>query len=311
MRDYSTLIPAAPLIYRLGEERNNEIYIMRDDLIPFSFGGNKARKAALFAAKAAQSSCDCFVTYGSAGSNHCRVIANIAAAEGMGCTIVSPESDGEAAFSRLITKEFGARVIEAPLDRISETIDSAVSELKKSGFNPYFIAGGGHGNVGTQAYFDAFAGIDAYGKANGIRFDSIFHASGTGTTQAGLICGAMACGSDTKIIGISIARSKQRGADVVVRSVTDFCGCDEHLAREKVIFEDDYTCGGYGKYDKSVTDTIDRVMRMYGVPLDPTYTGKAFAGMNSYIKANGIQGQRILFIHTGGTPIYFDYLRSV
>ena len=32
----------------LDTEQENALYIIRDDLIPYSFGGNKARKACLF-----------------------------------------------------------------------------------------------------------------------------------------------------------------------------------------------------------------------------------------------------------------------
>lgn len=39
------------LIQNLGEIHNNIIYIKRDDLIPISFGGNKARKAINFFAR--------------------------------------------------------------------------------------------------------------------------------------------------------------------------------------------------------------------------------------------------------------------
>ncbi|MDI9487229.1 MAG: 1-aminocyclopropane-1-carboxylate deaminase, partial [Bacillota bacterium] len=35
-------------IIKEGQFLNNEIYIKREDLLPFSFGGNKARKAQLF-----------------------------------------------------------------------------------------------------------------------------------------------------------------------------------------------------------------------------------------------------------------------
>ena len=36
------------IIQDLGEYRSNHLFIKREDLIPFSFGGNKARKAHLF-----------------------------------------------------------------------------------------------------------------------------------------------------------------------------------------------------------------------------------------------------------------------
>ena len=44
------------------------------------------------------------------------------------------------------------------------------------------------------------------------------------------------------------------------------------------------------------------------LPLDPIYTGKAFWGMQEYLKTAGITDSRILFLHTGGTPLFFDYV---
>ena len=73
------------------------------------------------------------------------------------------------------------------------------------------------------------------------------------------------------------------------------------------LFVDDYTAG-YGKEDGAVSETIQNVLRQYGIPLDMTYTGKAFTGMLDYSKT--LKDKTILFIHTGGTPLFFDYLRK-
>ena len=56
--------------------------------------------------------------------------------------------------------------------------------------------------------------------------------------------------------------------------------------------------------------TIERVLTRYGVPLDPTYTGKAFWGMEQYIKSHQIKNKTVLFIHTGGTPIFCDWIKE-
>ena len=67
-------------IQMLNEQlNNNKFFIKRDDLLPISFGGNKVRKAILFFEELEEKCCDCVVTYGSSSSNHCRIIANIAA----------------------------------------------------------------------------------------------------------------------------------------------------------------------------------------------------------------------------------------
>ena len=53
---------------------------------------------------------------------------------------------------------------------------------------------------------------------------------------------------------------------------------------------------------------IKEVLINEGIPLDSTYTGKGFWGMTEYIKKNIITGKKILFIHTGGTPLFFNDL---
>ena len=51
-------------------------------------------------------------------------------------------------------------------------------------------------------------------------------------------------------------------------------------------------------------------MEQYGIPLDPTYTGKAFTGMMKWLETHGNDGDPVLFIHTGGTPLYFDFIEK-
>ena len=70
-------------IQKLGETSGNTLFMKREDLIPFSFGGNKARKAEYFFKEIDEGGYDCVVTYGSSSSNHCRVVANLAAARGL------------------------------------------------------------------------------------------------------------------------------------------------------------------------------------------------------------------------------------
>ena len=44
------------------------------------------------------------------------------------------------------------------------------------------------------------------------------------------------------------------------------------------------------------------------IPTDPTYTGKALLGLSNYIQDQQLEHKNILFIHTGGLPLFFDYL---
>lgn len=295
-------------IYEI-ENSNNVLYIKREDLIPYSFGGNKARKGFLFFKAIDSGGYNCVVTYGSSHSNHCRIIANMAAERKIPCYLIGPEEVSDVTFNTRFMNLFGAEIITVPVERVPDTIENKLKELREKGFNPYFIPGGGHGNIGTEAYVQCYEEIRSFEQKQNIIFDYIFLASGTGTTHAGLICGQIIHKDNRKIIGISIARKNPRGRNVVVDCIKEYMpNVAEETIQENTIFLDQYIGDGYGKENKEIEKIIKKAMINYGIPMDSTYTGKAFLGMSKYIKSQGITGKNILFIHTGGTPLFFDDL---
>lgn len=313
-------IDATPIVEMSGNYGQNRYFIKREDMIPFSFGGNKARKAAEFYKEIKASGADVVMTYGSYSSNHCRIIANMACAMGLDCHIISPEENREMLYNTRMVEAFGAVVETCPVNMVSETIDRRVEAYRQEGRNPYFILGGGHGNPGTRACVNTYREIAAYEKQTGIRFDFIFHASGTGTTQAGLVSGKLLAEAEKKeagqsvneqrIVGISIARNEERGREVVRQSIEEYLG-EAYSAlyrEEELLFVDAYCMGGYGKYTRDVEKTIEEVMNKDGIPMDSTYVGKAFYGMKRYVEEHQITGRNILFLHTGGTPLFFDLM---
>lgn len=306
-------------IHKLDDNELSSLYVKREDMIPYSFGGNKARKALLFFKEIDRIGADVVVTYGSSHSNHCRVVANMAAARNIPCVIIGPEEVSDTTYNSVLMELFGAQIITVPVEKVHDTIEAELERLRKEGMNPYFIMGGGHGNIGTEAYVRCYDEIADYEKETGIHFDYIFFASGTGTTHAGIVCGQIlevsknGASKDRKIIGISIARKNPRGRDVVLDSIYEYLEAkeisfDRKDVEEKTIFIDDYTGDGYGKENKDIENTIKDAMIKYGMPLDVTYTGKAFCGMKDYIRKNNLADKTILFIHTGGTPLFFDFL---
>lgn len=305
-----TTIDVTP-IQKLNMRMNdNNIFMKRDDLISFSFGGNKARKAKLFFEDLENQKSDCVVTYGSSSSNHCRIIANIAASKGIKCVIVSTIETSKSTYNSKMMELFGAEIRSCKVSEVKDTIDGELSSLTKEGYKPYFIQGGGHGNLGTKAYIEAYEEIRTFELESNIKFDYIFHTSGTGTTQAGLVCGNLINRDDKQIIGISNARKNPYGGQVVLDSVNSYLKHigEENVKPDVISFIDDYVLDGYGAYNNEVLELIRDVLMKEGFPLDTTYTGKGFWGMTEYIKKNQIAGKNILFIHTGGTPLFFDDL---
>ena len=209
-------------IQDLGEYGGNHLFIKREDLIPFSFGGNKARKAQLFFREIDTGGFDSVVTYGSGSSNHCRVVANECRRRGMPCYIISPEEASEPTFNSQMMELFGAEITTVPVSEVHDTIEAKIESLRASGKKPYFIEGGGHGNIGTEAYVQCYQEIREYEEVVNIHFDYIFFASGTGTTHAGLVCGQLLTRDSRNIIGISIARKNPRGRKVVLDSIRSY-----------------------------------------------------------------------------------------
>lgn len=290
---------------------SNNIYIKRDDLTDLALGGNKVRKLEYFLADAEEKKADCIVTYGSPQSNHCRLTAAAASKQGLKTVLILSKS-GKKQFNGnyLLFDLFDAEVVWVDTDNVPQKIEETLLNLKNKGYNPYFIQGGGHGNLGTHAYKVAFDEIIEQQIEKGIEFDYIFHASGTGTTQAGLIAGKTIENSNVKIVGISVARNNSRGKQVINDSLKEYFK-EFHPSADsfnnQIIFNDSYIGDGYAHIYPEIIDTIKLVAKKSGVLLDPVYTGKAFHGMLSYIDLNKIKDSNILFIHTGGTPLLFNY----
>ena len=124
-------------IYKLMNLASNELFVMRDDLIPYSFGGNKVRKAMLFFQEIEKGNYDTVVTYGSSSSNHCRIIANMAAARGMHCHIISTESD-ENAINRKMVALFHADITVCDVTDVAQTIARVMNGYSANGRKAYF-----------------------------------------------------------------------------------------------------------------------------------------------------------------------------
>jgi D-cysteine desulfhydrase len=304
-------------IHRLNyTDGRNTYYIKRDDLLPFSFGGNKVRIAQAYFEDLEKKGCDCIVAYGNSRSNLCRVIANMSAAKGIPCYIVSPADDsGEQVDTNnsCMVRAMGATIIPCLKTNVAATVEKTLTDCKREGYRPYYTNGDiyGKGNEKTpvQAYVDAYEEIKNYERETGITFDYIFHASGTGMTQAGLICGSILHEDSKQIIGISIARSADVGESAVKKYVNSYLAENdvESCSAIQINFIDKYALGGYGRYDRTIIDTIRTMLIEDGVALDPVYTGKAFWGMSEYCNEQ-TAGFNILFIHTGGVPLFFDNL---
>lgn len=317
----------SPIIASAFDAGSNKIFIKREDVIPFYFGGNKVRIADLFIQDMRAKGNNCLIAYGNGKSNLIRVLSNMCAAGNIPCCmIISDEAQAITASNNdLISRSFGGEFIACTKENVAKTVSEAILQYTNAGLKPYYIYGNEHGvgneAVPVSAYGKVYEHILYQEKQSGVHFDYIFLASSTGMTQAGLIGGAIRHNGSHKIVGISTARyadiqipvlKKHILAYLIQQDEKETAGLliDEVIAGQ-IYFEDQYIGQGYGQFGKDIKETIKAILKIDGIALDPVYTGKAFYGMTEYLKEMNIKEKNILFIHTGGISLFYDHIRQI
>lgn len=283
------------------EDENNNLFIKREDLIPFSFGGNKVRIAANYFIDLIKGGFDSVVTYGASTSNLCRVVAAMAKRYKMQCFIISPEECYLETPNSVMVSSLGSNIIKCPVSNVSETIDRTLEKLRKI-CKPYFIYGGGHGKIGTDSYRTVLSQIIEFERTTTTEFDYIFVTLATGTSMSGLVVENCIRKSGKCLVGVSVAREVDRARKILIDAVESYIGFPIDNTSFYVF---DNRIGGYGKFDDEVKETIQHQFSINALNLDRTYTAKGFSGMKKYLVANKISNKNVLFIHTGGTPLFF------
>lgn len=298
------MTPLLPL-RRLSENLGVDLWIKRDDLFPLTGGGNKGRKIVYIARDVAHRGADSVVTTGGLQSNHARATALMAAKHGWKCKLVlhGEESHMDHPQGNLLLMCLaGADIVVVPPEKIGPTMRESMDEFASQGRKPYEIPGGGHMLAGSVAYVEAIKELEYQRQSGKWIPECIILASGTGTTQAGILGGLDMVGWETRVAGISVARRNPRGRLVVEQAYADL---RQHLgvngSGRYVDFRDDWTGDGYQRPTDATIAAIRVAASVEGLMLDPTYTGKAFAALLDMIRGGEIkQGSRVLFWHTGG-----------
>lgn len=289
---------------------NQKLAVFRDDIYPFLGGGNKGRKMDFIGKYILENNYNAIVTTGGIHSNHCRATAIWAVQHNMPCTLVI--HGNKSAFFKAIgnpqlirASEVKCVFVEA--NQISTAMVNSVQNYKNDGLNPYYLCGGGHTLEGGLAYIEAINELKLFCKKENWWPKTIYLASGTGSTQAGILAGLARYEIKAEVIGISVGRTKQRAENVVDEFYNQLLEHNKIKSTKNVICVlDDYLCGGYGKYNEAIANIAKQSVHNYGFTLDTTYTAKAFYGLQEHIqKVN--QQDNVLFWHTGG---FLNYLND-
>lgn len=289
---------------------STSIYMKRDDLIDFYFGGNKVRLYEYIAADVIAKNADKLITFGSIHSNHVRVTAAVASRLGIECDIIiindKNHSDYLVEGNSLLIDLIGANKFFCNTQNAREYIDEHLLNQKNKGINHYFVPGGGHTPIATMAYSDLMGEILEQSSQIDVDFDAIFLPIGTGTTQAGLVHGKNRFKFKGEILGVTVAREAQRCKKEVVEMIT---GLNDVEFQDVSIKEADVNVLdnegiAYGEIEDRVLETMKSIAKSDGIVLDPIYNSKSFYVMTKYLFENR-NFSNVLYLNTGGNPNIF------
>ena len=294
-----------------------DLYIKRDDLLGLAGGGNKTRKLEFLVADALSQGADTLITVGAVQSNHCRLTLAAAAKEGLKCRLVleervpdsyRPDGSGNNFLFNLLGAE-KVSVVKGG-DDFNRVMEAEADALAAVGRRGYVIPGGGSNALGATGYAACADEIMTQSSDMGVTFDQLVCASGSGGTHAGLVAGMTGIGGHP-VTGISVRaqrEAQEAKLHALANDVAAKLGAEGSVPRGAFTVFDDYVGPGYSLPTEGMVEAVRLFARLEGVLLDPVYTGKAAAGLIDLVRQGHFkQGEKVLFLHTGGSPALYAY----
>ena len=306
----------------LSTDFQTNIWIKRDDCTGLAFGGNKSRQLEYYIGHARSLGADMLLTTGAIQSNHVRMTVAAARKVNMDVEVQlehrveRDQVEYHESGNPFLVKLMGAKIHYYPVGEDEDGADQAMIDraeiLRSEGKNPYVIplsnASTPYGALGyVEAAEETLHQLNAM-NINPVKF---ILPTGSASTHAGFLLGLRASGCQVPVQGICVRRdgqSQQQRVLTKIQSVAKLMSLDTNISADDVLCDDRFLAPGYGLLNESTSAAIKLLASREGILLDPTYSGKAFAGLIDCINNEnyGIN-DHIVFIHTGGAPSLFGY----
>ena len=268
------------------------VYLKRDDLTGLGLGGNKVRKLEFLLADAKAQGAEVVFTTGGAQSNHAMLTAAAANRLGMKPILILKKRGVTARRgNQLLEHLMGTDVrfldtdsyddIYAEMDRVGEALGVPYYKIPCGGSNAL-------GSLGYVACAEEIAG-------QGMRFDHLVCAEGSGGTMAGLALGAKLFLPGTKVHGMMVDSDPFEEITLrLMKEAAALLEADLEITTADFALRD--LCGpGYAIPSEEGNEAVRLLAETEGLFLDPVYTGKAFAGLVQMLTDGTVQpGENVL-----------------
>jgi 1-aminocyclopropane-1-carboxylate deaminase len=271
-----------------------KLFIKRDDLIDELVSGNKWRKLYFNLEYVIRNKYEGVLTFGGAYSNHLLATASACSKVGLKSIGIVRGEELNNNSNNILKQCFSLGmqlkfVTRSDYDRRDEM---EVQYAYKQLFNEYYLIPEGGAN-----YF-GLIGCQHILPECQRSFDQVFVAQGTSTTSCGIL---LSLNYKTKLNVVPVLK----GYDGIeeMRHLLLGCSFEKEWVQENlknVVVHGDAHFGGYGKYNATLLDFMERFFIETSIPIDPIYTGKALYALMKYCSQTHSNEEDILFVHTGG-----------
>jgi D-cysteine desulfhydrase family pyridoxal phosphate-dependent enzyme len=297
-----------------------QVWIKRDDQTGLAFGGNKTRQIEYLLGEVIAQGANALVCGAGSQSNFCRQLTAAAARLGLKTclTLMSgakgPELQGNLLLDHLMGAEIEI-VEETDSLKLAPRFEQKAESLRRQGYRPYIVdARGRSAPLLSVGYVDAMIELVLQCAERKISVDHLY-LSAANMTQAGLALAAKALGLQLKITGITPIRWDEPRAEDIARiasQAAQILGLNLELSPHEIVNSEQHIGPGYGIPTSEGNAALRLLAQTEGIFLDPVYTAKAMAALIADIHSGKIKQQdKVLFLHTGGTPALFAYAREL
>lgn len=264
------------------KDKRVRLYIKRTDQTHEHISGNKWYKLKYNLVEAKKQNKNILLTFGGAYSNHIAAISFAAKESGFkSIGVIRGEKHLLLNPTLKFAKEQGMEIFYVSRTdyRLKHT-QEFINNLKEKFGDFYLVPEGGTNDL-------AIKGTEEILDTNDTQ-DFICCAVGTGGTIAGVINSS---NDKQKVIGFPAIK----GSEQLEKNID--CWSDKR--NWELI--NNYSFGGYAKFNELLIDFVNEFYKMHQVPLDVIYTGKMMMGILDLIKQDYFPKESsILAIHTGG-----------
>lgn len=309
------LVEATRLSHELGGPR---IFIKRDDLTGLAMGGNKTRPFEFIMADIQAKNTKVIIAAGYEQSN---LVCNlIAAARRIGIEVILFLAKGTRNFqgNLLLYKILGAEIkftdVEVKdLPILYKRMDLLAKELQKKGKKTYVMHYESFSPLGIASYFFLASEICKQLEEIKVMPQYLFHTSGSGSTQAGLMVGAKYFNAPFKVVGVmpnhryTVAERVQM-ITRLANETANFLGIGIDFIPDEVNYFGEYAGEKASAPTKKGIEAIKLLAQTEGIFLDPIYSSKSMACLIDQIRKGEIYREdTVIYYHSGGLAQLFVY----